>query len=130
MYSLWRHKSKSSDPIELKIELRTFQTISDRLKKQILDVRSCRPNKRTKLNDLVLLLVFKFFSKTQSKTFCLTFKLFSSDAPIPRLHSIPILDTDTTCEISHPGEKQGKSKNLIVQKSTLKFFNAAGQKPG
>ena len=30
----------------------------------------------------------------------------------------------------HGGEKQGKSKNLIVQKSTLKFFNAAGQKPG
>ena len=31
--------------------------------------------------------------------------------------------------ISHGGEKQGKSKNLIVQKSTLKFFNVAGQKP-
>ena len=31
--------------------------------------------------------------------------------------------------ISQGGEKQGKSKNLIVQKSTLKFFNAAGQKP-
>ena len=29
---------------------------------------------------------------------------------------------------SHEGEKQGKSKNLIVQKSTLKFYNAAGQK--